>query len=203
MGTPNPPADPGATPATGDPPAADPTAAPPATGDGLGDTGKKLLGEMRAQIKELEKQNKALQERDPVKAIAEALGVKPQQGVVGVDALAEQVTQMQRDLASERAGRLRAEVAAERGLPPALAARLQGTTRDELEADADALKALIPATTGNGGAPGTPAPDPSQGARGGASQLQAALKAAQEKGDAKESIRLKTLIAEQKRTGTR
>lgn len=39
---------------------------------------------------------------------------------------------------------LRAEVAMAKGLPPALAARLQGSTREEMETDADALLALVP-----------------------------------------------------------
>jgi hypothetical protein len=50
--------------------------------------------------------------------------------------------------------RLRAEVALDKGLPKALAARLQGATLEEMQADADALLALIPPT------PGEPAPNP-------------------------------------------
>lgn len=39
---------------------------------------------------------------------------------------------------------LRAEVALDKGLPKALAARLQGSTLEEMQADADALLALVP-----------------------------------------------------------
>ncbi|MEU3285568.1 capsid assembly scaffolding protein Gp46 family protein [Streptomyces longwoodensis] len=42
------------------------------------------------------------------------------------------------------------EVAAEKGLTPAQAARLQGSTKEELEADADSLKALFGSTGGQG-----------------------------------------------------
>lgn len=191
MGQPNP--------AEGATPPAEPTTEPaktepPAT-DGLGDAGKKALTELRQQIKELEKQNKELQQRDPVKAIAEALGVKP--AAATGDDLAATVKQMQRELADERLGRIRLEVAAAKGLTPAQAKRLQGSTREELETDADDLLETFKA---NGSAtPGTPAPDPSQGARGGANALEAQLKAAQDKGDVKEAIRLKTLIAAQRR----
>ena len=47
------------------------------------------------------------------------------------------------ELAEARA--LRLEVALSKRLDPTLAARLQGSTKEELEADADALMALIPA----------------------------------------------------------
>lgn len=42
---------------------------------------------------------------------------------------------------------LRLAVALEKGLPPDLAKRLVGSTRDELEADADTLLALVPKTS--------------------------------------------------------
>ncbi|HHV20808.1 MAG TPA: DUF4355 domain-containing protein [Propionibacterium sp.] len=48
------------------------------------------------------------------------------------------------ELAKAQAAALRAEVAAAKGLPAELAARLTGATREELEADADALAKLIP-----------------------------------------------------------
>ena len=41
----------------------------------------------------------------------------------------------------------RADVAAAKGLPPSLAVRLVGTTREELEADADELLKLLPAAS--------------------------------------------------------
>jgi hypothetical protein len=176
-------------------PPAEPTEpAAPATGDGLGDAGKRALTELRQQIKELERQNKDLQARDPVKAIAEALGVKPADAKA--DDLAATVTQLQQQMRDAELRAVRLEVAAAKGLTPAQAARLQGATREELDADADQLKELFPTTPAT---PGTPAPDPSQGARGGSNALEAQLKAAQDKGDARESIRIKQLLAEQRK----
>ncbi|WDM16745.1 DUF4355 domain-containing protein [Streptomyces lavenduligriseus] len=58
----------------------------------------------------------------------------------------------ERDAAARKA--LVLEVAAEKGLTPAQAARLQGSTKEELEADADALLSLFSGTgsgQGNGG----------------------------------------------------
>jgi hypothetical protein len=52
---------------------------------------------------------------------------------------------------------LRALVASEKGLPPKLAARLSGGTREELEADADDLLAFVPS------GPRPPRPNPQQG----------------------------------------
>lgn len=56
---------------------------------------------------------------------------------------------------------LKYEVAAEKGIDLKLAGRLDGTTKAELEADADNLKTLIGAKPG-----ATPKPDPSQGSGG-------------------------------------
>ncbi|WP_369147036.1 hypothetical protein [Streptomyces sp. R44] len=60
---------------------------------------------------------------------------------------------------------LRIRVAAEKGLTPAQAERLRGSTKEELEADADALKELFGSTSANDGA-GSGAPR-SGGPRGG------------------------------------
>lgn len=58
---------------------------------------------------------------------------------------------------------VRLEVAAEKGLTPAQAKRLIGSTREELEADADDIITTLPAAPAK---PNAPAPDPSQGPRG-------------------------------------
>jgi hypothetical protein len=57
---------------------------------------------------------------------------------------AEALAAAQAEAAQSSAKALRYEVAAAKGLDMALAARLTGSTKEELEADADALKALIP-----------------------------------------------------------
>lgn len=63
--------------------------------------------------------------------------------------------QTQQSLAAEQAQRLRLEVATEKGLPAPLAARLTGTTREELLADAEGLLPLLKPT-----APGVPPAPP-------------------------------------------
>lgn len=62
----------------------------------------------------------------------------------------------------------RLEVAAEKGLTPAQAKRLVGTTREELEADADEILRDFPVAPAAPPQPKTPKADPSQGSRGGA-----------------------------------
>lgn len=72
------------------------------------------------------------------------------------------------ELKQERTTRLRLQIAAAKGLSPALAERLRGDTESELNADADALLALIPAPT-------APAPEKKPGVppptRGGSTKL--------------------------------
>lgn len=184
-------------PATGATPPAEPaepakTEPPKDPAGTLGDAGKKALTELRQQNKALEQQMKAL---EPLKTLADALGVKPEPGKTDVQTLTEQIDQLRKAQADSELRALRLEVAAEKGFSPDQAGELKGATREELAAHADRLKALFPA--GNA-TPGTPKPDPTQGARGGAGELDAALKAAQAKGDVKESIRIKQLIAAQK-----
>lgn len=70
---------------------------------------------------------------------------------------AEEREALQRAAAENAAKALRYEVAAEKGLDLKLAPRLTGTTREELEADAEALMALIPR------AEPTPEPTPTPG----------------------------------------
>lgn len=57
----------------------------------------------------------------------------------------ERAEQLEKDLAGERTARLRLEAAQEARLPVEMAARLQGTTKEELKADAEALAKLLPA----------------------------------------------------------
>jgi hypothetical protein len=176
-------------PAGATPPATTPTPEPPKPDDKpLGPAGEKALREEREARKALEKQ---VADLAPLKRIAEALGAgKPEAaGKSEVELLSERFAQHERALAEERAARHRAEVAHEKGLTPAQAARLQGGTREELLADADALIALFPAATT--ATPGTPKPDLSQGARGAGPDIDALIRDAESKGNVREAIRLK------------
>lgn len=141
---PPPPGDPAPAPAN-------PPTDPPSDPDNLGDAGKKALDEERkarkAAEKELDKFRKAEQDRaDADKSEAEKRTAAEQRAT-------------QADLRA-----MRMEVAFEKGLSAAQAKRLVGSTRDELETDADEIKRDFPT------APTTtaPKPDPSQGPRPGA-----------------------------------
>lgn len=68
----------------------------------------------------------------------------------------DELDQAKRELADERLARTRAEVAAEKGIPANL---LTGSTREELEASAEALIQF----RGEQGTQRTPRPDPNQG----------------------------------------
>jgi hypothetical protein len=103
----------------------------------LGDGGKKALDAERKARREAEQKNKDLEARlakleDP-NAKSEA------------DQLKEQMAKLQEDLEEERILRLRTEVAAEKGLTAAQAKRLTGSTKEELEEDADDLLEAFPA----------------------------------------------------------
>lgn len=193
------PAAPPVTPPAGAPAAA--TGAPPATPTAddkpLGPNGEKALQAERDARKELERKLAALA---PLEKLAAALGGGDlAQGKSEIELLTERQATFEKEVAKEREARWRAEVANEKGLTPTQAARLRGATRDELVADADTLVADFGITPGTPGAPtattpGTPKPDPSQGARpGGEPDIDQQIRAAESKGDVRESIRLKTL----------
>jgi hypothetical protein len=167
---------PAPTPTPPQPPA--PTPPPPTPDEPLGPAGKRALEAEREARKALEKQ---VSELAPLRKLAEMLGAgtPAANGKSEIELLTERFTAHEKTVAEERAARWRAEVANEKGLPPSLAARLRGETREEMAADADTLKALLPPE-----GPRTPAPDPSQGARGGQpADLDAQIREAQAKRD--------------------
>lgn len=130
----------------------------------------------REARKELEKQLKALA---PLQKFADALGGDPATGKTELEQITERLANHEADLGKERGARWRAEIAIEKGLTVQQAARLVGATREDLAADADALKELFPTAPAG---PGTPKPDLSQGGKGGSglnldSQIDAAQKA--------------------------
>lgn len=197
-GAPAAPAAPPATPPVGAPASAAgaPPATPPADDKPLGPNGEKALQAERDARKELEKKLAALA---PLERLAAALGGGDlAQGKSEIELLTERQATFETEVAKEREARWRAEVANEKGLTPTQAARLRGATREELVADADVLVADFGITPGTPGAPagtpGTPKADPSQGARpGGEPDIDQQIRAAEAKGDVRESIRLKTL----------
>lgn len=110
---------------------------------------------------------KALQDERDARAAAEKALADLTKQIEDSKKTAEQKTAddlaaAQRDAADASLRALRYEVAAEKGLDLKLAGRLNGSTKDELAADAEALKTLIPA------GPTGPKPDRSQGGGGSA-----------------------------------
>ncbi|MDP1793554.1 MAG: hypothetical protein Q8K63_05380 [Acidimicrobiales bacterium] len=89
----------------------------------------------KANFEELEKLKASKLSDEEKKAAAET-------------ASAQKLATFEKQLADERLARMRAETAAAKGLTPAQAKRLNGTTQEELEADADdILEHFKPADT--------------------------------------------------------
>lgn len=68
----------------------------------------------------------------------------------------ELAEQREKELQTERHQRLRLEVATAKGLPPDLAARLQGDSKEDLEKDADSLLQFMKPASGPGVPPAGP-----------------------------------------------
>jgi chromosome segregation ATPase len=116
----------------------------------LGDAGKKALDAMKAErnkaakrASELESRLKEFEDRDKS----------------DLDKVTERATSAEERATKAEQALARLEVALEKGLTPSQAKRLVGTTREELEADAEELLADI----GDRNAPRAPKPDPTQG----------------------------------------
>lgn len=103
----------------------------------LGDAGKKALDEERKARREAERQLrdtadrlKALEDKDKSES----------------ERLTERLSQLEKDLVAASARADRYEVALEKGLDMTRARRLAGSTREELEADAEELKSWTSGT---------------------------------------------------------
>lgn len=119
---------------TGETPAATADAsndrAPVIEGEFDADRASRLIGKLRQEIEELKPlATKAKELEDSKKSETQRLQER-------AESLEKQYAQAQNEL-------LRLKVAAEKGLPPKLAARLTGTNIEELEADADELLNLV------------------------------------------------------------
>lgn len=128
--------------------------AEPAKAD-LGDAGKKALDTERNARREAEKRVKEL---EPLAKKAQELEDAQKSEL---DKATEKVTAAEKRAAEAELAAARIEVAAEKGLTPAQARRLVGTTKEELEADADA--SIEDGTFVVGEAARRPNPDPNQG----------------------------------------
>jgi hypothetical protein len=129
-----------------------------ATPPDLGDAGKKAIDRMKAERDEARREAKANADAAKrLQAIEDSQKSEQERA-----AQAQQQAQARADQAEARA--LRLEVAFDKGLTPAQAKRLVGSSKDELEADAEEIKRDFPVASST---PPTPRPDPSQGPRGG------------------------------------
>jgi hypothetical protein len=152
---PNPFATPAATPAKD---AQTPAAAPPATGAAppADDEANDPPNADPAVKGVLAKERKAAREANARATAAEAkLQEIADKDKSATELLTRRAETAEREAATANAKVLRSEVAAEAGLTPALAARLQGSTKEELQADAKELQKLL------GG--GSTSRDPDQG----------------------------------------
>lgn len=126
------------------------------TGDEkLGEGGMKALKaereankQLKAQIAELSEKVKAFEDKDKTEAEKQA----------------EQLAAAQKAAAESGRKAEQYEVAAAKGIPLAAASRLRGSTREEMEADADELLKLLSPKDTEGHRP--PKPDGSQGKGG-------------------------------------
>lgn len=99
----------------------------------------------------LERERAKYADHDELKAKAEKYDQLTKDGKNPAEQHADELAQIRTELADERVLRLKAEVAAERGLTKSQAKRLQGTTLEELNADADDLLEAFPAPEQAGG----------------------------------------------------
>jgi hypothetical protein len=117
----------------------DPTTKPPASAD------KDPAAEVekwKSLARKHEQQAKA--NADAAKRLAEL----EDQGKSEAEKLTTRLTEAEKRVASAEARALRLEVAASKGLSAAQAKRLVGTTKEELEADADEILEAFPAKSG-------------------------------------------------------
>ncbi len=140
------------TPATGEPAPAPPPPPPPPAPSAkpdadLGEAGTKALKEERAARREAERQ---LKELAPLAAKAKELEDASKSEA---EKLTERLNAAEQRAVAAETNALRLEIAGEKGLTPTQAKRLIGTTRKELEADADDLLATF-------APPAPPAPKP-------------------------------------------
>lgn len=144
---------PNPAPATGEPNTTPPATA---TGDGdLGDAGKAAIKAERDARKAAETQRKELETRlkelEPLAAKARKL---EEASKTEAEKLTERATAAEKRATEAESRALRLEVATAKGLTPAQAKRLVGSTKEELEADADELLSSFGGSTDTTGGKG-------------------------------------------------
>lgn len=133
----------------------------PPEGDQLGEGGTKALEAERRARRDAERELKKVQDQ------LKELGDKDKSEV---ERLRDEVASLTKERDQHLNQVLRSEVAMAKGLTAAQAKRLVGTTKEELEADADEILDAFPA--GNGGATPPPSPRPVPDLKGGTDPTQ-------------------------------
>lgn len=118
----------------------------------LGDRGKAALDKERQARREAERRAK-----DGEAAILRLKEIEDAQKSEQ-EKLTERAEKAEREAAEARIALMRRDVAADKQLPPAMADRLRGTTREELEADADELLKMLPTNGSDNKPKGAPQP---------------------------------------------
>jgi hypothetical protein len=139
--------------------------------DKLGEGGLKALQAERDARKAAEKL--ATEQAARIKELEDAGKSEDQKRTERLDALEKSDLEKASTIASKDALLLRYEIAAEKGIDLKAAARLQGTTREEIAADADEFKKLLTPGRSGGGTQFHREREASGGQGGGTSSLQA------------------------------
>lgn len=151
----------GSEPGGGEPPQPEPPQSDPqANTGGEGDEGDEKLGEHgMTALKNERRANKSL--REQLAAANARIKEFEDRDKTDAEKASERIASLEKSNTSNAAKALRYEVAVDKQLPKALAERLQGSTREELESDADSLLKLVNVQNNT-----NVKPDPSQGKGG-------------------------------------
>lgn len=96
---------------------------------------------------------RAQQAEQQAEEMQKLLKAKEDEGKTEIEKLVERIGALESDLESKEKDNLRLSVAQAKGIPANLVDRLQGSTRDELEHDAEALKEFLKPAEGKGNPP--------------------------------------------------
>lgn len=139
-------------------PASTPPPPTPAADPDLGDAGKRAIAAERKRASDAEKALKAANDR--LAEFEQSKLSELERAQKATEAATARAAELEQKLAASNRAAMAQRVAETKGLPIALAGRLQGDTEEELAADADHLVSHM----GSAG-PRRPAPDPGQGSR--------------------------------------
>lgn len=148
----------GSEPGGGEPPQSEPPQSDPQANTG-GEGDEKLGEHGLTALKNERRANKSL--REQLAAANARIKEFEDRDKTDAEKASERIASLEKSNTSNAAKALRYEVAVDKQLPKVLAERLQGSTREELESDADSLLKLVSVQNNT-----NVKPDPSQGKGG-------------------------------------